>query len=242
MNSTYNIFSKPTYILYIINYTYYFLLFLSASFLLTGLYLALNVVPQDFQQGEVYRILYIHVPSAWLSTNIYNVMSVLSLFYLVKKHPLLHYISLSLSASGVLLTLITLISGSIWGKPMWGTWWVWDARLTSVLILLLIYIFYIILATLSIEENRKAFISSLFCILGCFIVPIIKFSVDWWNTLHQPASISQSGASIHESMIYPLLITFLGIVFYVILITSITLKYFIINKKIDFYRSSKDKK
>lgn len=216
-------------------------MFLSISFLFTGMYLALSVAPQDFQQGEIYRILYIHVPSAWMSTNIYNLMTVLSIFYLVKKHPLAYYTTLSLSFTGILFTLITLVTGSIWGKPMWGTWWVWDARLTSVLLLFLIYIFYIVLATLSIEEEKKAFISSLFCAIGFFIIPVIKYSVDWWNTLHQPASISQSGTSIHESMIYPLLIMLMGVVFYCVFTTIIFLKINIIDKKASFYNTMVNK-
>jgi heme exporter protein CcmC len=169
-----------------------------------ALYLSTWVAPSDFQQGENYRIIYVHVPAAWMSLILYIAISFTSFLFLITKHPILNLFSQTGAKLGAVATLVTLITGSFWGKPMWGTFWVWDARLTSVLILLFIY-----LGALRFNEI-SAEIGSIFICIGLINIPIIKFSVNWWNTLHQPASISQFGTSIHISMLIPILLMFLS--------------------------------
>lgn len=199
---------KPKNIIYLSNILLPFFIFATICFLISGFYLGLLVSPSDGQQGENYRIIYIHVPSAWLSIGIYTIIVLFSLFYLIYKHPIAYLMAKTFSKLGILLTLVTLITGSLWGKPMWGTFWVWDARLTSVLILFFLYLAYYFLASLN---NIKAmYFSSLFAIIGFINIPIIKYSVQWWHTLHQPSSISQLGTSIHFSMLIPLLFILIG--------------------------------
>ena len=154
--------------------------------------------PSDFQQLEHVRILYVHVPAAWMSILIYVLITMASFLYLITKHPLFHLITQTGCQIGALFTFLTLVSGCLWGKPMWGTFWAWDARNTSVLILLFIY--------LTAIRLQSAEIASIFVCLGFLNIPIIKFSVNWWTTLHQPSSITQFGTSIHVSMLIPILI------------------------------------
>ena len=163
--------------------------------------------PVDYQQGITVKIMYVHVPSAWLSLLTYAIMTIYSIIGLAFKIPLSFIINKAIAPIGAIFTLLCLISGSLWGKPMWGTWWVWDARLTSVAILFIIYII-IIFINLSFDNIRvREKIASVFIIIGSINLPIIKFSVDWWNTLHQPASISKlSKPNIDPSMITPLII------------------------------------
>lgn len=165
-----------------------------------AIYLSIWVAPSDFQQGENYRIIYIHVPAAWMSLLIYIAMAISSVLFLLTKHPLFQLFSRSGAKIGALFTLCTLLTGGFWGKPMWGTFWVWDARLTSVLIL-----FFIYLGALRFQQF-SADVASIFICIGLINIPIIKFSVNWWNTLHQPSSISQFGTSIHISMLIPILL------------------------------------
>jgi heme exporter protein C len=180
------------------------LLGLAYFILAIALYLSTWVAPSDFQQGENYRIIFVHVPAAWMSLFIYISISFTSFVFLVTKHPILNLFSQTGAKIGAVATIVTLITGSFWGKPMWGTFWVWDARLTSVLILLFIY-----LGALRFNEI-SAEIGSIFICIGLINIPIIKFSVNWWNTLHQPSSISQFGTSIHISMLLPILFMFLS--------------------------------
>lgn len=168
-----------------------------------GLYSSCWVAPSDFQQGENARIMSIHVPAAWTSLIIYGSMTLTSILFLLTKHPLFHLLTQTGCQCGALFTFLTLVTGCLWGKPMWGTFWVWDARLTSVLILFLIYLGVMRLNRISAE------IASLFVCLGFLNIPIIKFSVNWWNTLHQASSISQFGTSIHISMLIPICVLFL---------------------------------
>lgn len=165
-------------------------------------YLSTLVAPSDFQQGESYRIIFLHVPAAWMSLFFYILISITSLFYLLTNHPIFHFFTIIGTKIGILSTIITLITGSLWGKPMWGTFWVWDARLTSVLILLFIYIGALAFGKISPE------IGSIFICIGLINIPIIKFSVNWWNTLHQPSSISPFGSSIHLEMLFPIFLMF----------------------------------
>ncbi len=184
---------------------YVFLLFI--IILSIGLTEALILSPEDYQQSHSVRIMYVHVPAAWICLGIFSVMTFLSILGYVFKIKNFFLVAKSLAPSGFVFNIIALVTGSIWGKPTWGTWWAWDARITSMLILALFYILYLV-AWRIFENKEKVFkITTLISILGAINVPIIKYSVDWWNTLHQPASINVlSKSSIHVSMLYPLLI------------------------------------
>lgn len=184
------------------------LLLLSLAILLPwALYEALVISPPDYQQGEAVRIMYVHVPASWMALGSYTALALSSLFYLVWRHPLADIMAEAVAPIGAVFTVISLLTGSIWGRPMWGTWWVWDARLTSVLILLFIYMGYIFLRA-SIEDlNLKGRIAAYLALFGMINIPIIKFSVEWWNTLHQPASVLRMrGSSIAPEMMKPLLL------------------------------------
>ena len=172
-----------------------------------GLTEALILSPEDYKQSHSVRIMYVHVPAAWISLGIFSFITFLSLIGYIFKIRNFFLISKSLAPSGFVFNIIALVTGSIWGKPTWGTWWAWDARITSMLILALFYIIYLV-AWKIYDDNDKAFkATTIITILGIINVPIIKYSVDWWNTLHQPASINiLSKSSIHISMLYPLLI------------------------------------
>ena len=184
-----------------------YVLFLFIIFLSIGLTEALILSPEDYKQSHSVRIMYVHVPAAWMSLGIFSTITFLSVIGYIFKIKNFFLISKSLAPSGLVFNIIALVTGSIWGKPTWGTWWAWDARITSMLILVLFYIMYL-LAWRIYENNNKRFrITTVITILGIVNVPIIKYSVDWWNTLHQPASINiLSKSSIHVSMLYPLLI------------------------------------
>jgi heme exporter protein C len=180
---------------------------LSAFAFVAGLYLALFASPPDYQQGETVRIMYVHVPSAWMALFVYTSMAVASAAALIWKHPLADVIAKSCAPLGAGFTVVALATGALWGQPMWGTWWVWDARLTSVLILLFLYLGYIALVNAFDDPGRGAKAAAILALVGFVNVPIIKFSVDWWNTLHQPASVARFGApAIHTSMLIPLLV------------------------------------
>ena len=172
-----------------------------------GLTEALLLSPEDYKQSHSVRIMYVHVPAAWISLGIFSSITILSIIGYIFKLRNFFLISKSLAPSGFVFNIVALVTGSIWGKPTWGTWWAWDARITSMLILALFYLMYL-LAWRIYEKNDQVFkITSIITILGIINVPIIKYSVDWWNTLHQPASINIfSKSSIHESMLFPLLI------------------------------------
>jgi heme exporter protein C len=183
----------------------------TAILLGVGLYLALFVAPPDYQQGESVRIMYIHVPSAWMSTFVYAVMAAASAVALIWRHPVADIAAREAAPLGAGFTLLCLVTGSLWGKPMWGTWWVWDARLTSVLVLFFLYLGYIALINAFDEPTRGARAGAILALVGVVNLPIIKFSVDWWNTLHQPASVFRlGGPTIDPSMLWPLLIMALG--------------------------------
>ena len=172
-----------------------------------GLVEALILSPEDYKQSHSVRIMYVHVPAAWISIGIFSTITFLSLIGYIFKIRNFFLISKSLAPSGFLFIIIALVTGSIWGKPTWGTWWAWDARITSMLILALFYAMYLIVWRIYDKEEKVYKISTFITILGIINVPIIKYSVDWWNTLHQPASINiLSKSSIHSSMLYPLLI------------------------------------
>ena len=183
-----------------------YVLFLFIIILSIGLTEALILSPEDYKQSHSVRIMYVHVPAAWISLGIFSAITFLSIVGYIFKIRNFFLIAKSLAPSGLVFNIIALVTGSIWGKPTWGTWWAWDARITSMLILALFYIMYLV-AWRIFENNDKVFkVTSIITILGIINVPIIKYSVDWWSTLHQPASINiLSKSSIHISMLFPLL-------------------------------------
>ena len=184
-----------------------YVLFLFIVVLSIGLVEALVISPEDYKQSDAVRIMYVHVPAAWISLGIFSSITLLSISGFVFRNKNFFLISKSLAPSGFVFNIIALVTGSIWGKPTWGTWWAWDARITSMLILALFYAMYLIVWRIYDKEEKVYKISTFITILGIINVPIIKYSVDWWNTLHQPASINiLSKSSIHSSMLYPLLI------------------------------------
>jgi heme exporter protein C len=170
-----------------------------------GLYLGLFASPADYQQGETVRIMYIHVPAAWMSLFCYTALAVSAAVGLIWKHPVADVAARASAPIGACFTFLALLTGSLWGKPMWGTWWVWDARLTSVLVLFFLYLGYMALNSAFDDPQRGAKASAILAMVGFVNVPIIKFSVEWWNTLHQPASIVRmDGPTIHPDMLWPL--------------------------------------
>ena len=198
---------KPKNTLIIINKLQKFVLILFLFVLAIGLLEALILSPEDYKQSDSVRIMYVHVPSAWISLGIFSLISILSFGILIFKNKNFYLITKSLAPSGFVFNLIALVTGSIWGKPTWGTWWAWDARITSMLLLAVFYLMFI-LSWRIFDNNEKAIkVSSIVAIIGFINVPIVKFSVDWWSTLHQPASVNLlKDTTIHSSMLVPLFI------------------------------------
>ena len=178
-----------------------------ALLMVIGLYLGLVVAPADYEQGDSYRIIFVHVPSAWMSMFVYMVMAISSAVFLIWRLKLADIVAEAAAPIGAAFTAIALLSGSFWGKPMWGTWWVWDARLTSELLLLFLYLGYIALRGSLEPAQTAARASDILAVVGVINIPIIHYSVEWWNTLHQPATITKfDKPSMHISMLRPLLI------------------------------------
>ena len=206
--------------------------YLSMVTLAVGLIFALYLSPNDYQQGSTVRIMYVHVPSAWLALLTFAIMTIYSIIALAFKIPFGFIINSAVAPVGALFTLTCLVTGSLWGKPMWGTWWVWDARLTSVAILFIMYLIIIIINFSFENRGIREKIVAVFVIIGSINLPIIKFSVDWWNTLHQPASISKlSSPSIDPSMLRPLLIMTVAFMLIGLLIALIRIKSEILSRK-----------
>ena len=184
-----------------------YVLFLFVIVFSIGLLEALIFSPEDYKQSYVVRIMYVHVPAAWISLGIFSSLTFLSVSGYIFKNKNFFLIAKSLAPSGMVFNIIALVTGSIWGKPTWGTWWAWDARITSMLILALFYVMYLVVWRIYENKDYVFKVSTIITILGIINVPIIKYSVDWWNTLHQPASINiLSKSSIHSSMLFPLMI------------------------------------
>jgi heme exporter protein C len=180
---------------------------LAAILFALGLYGALFFSPADYQQGETVRIMYVHVPASWMALFIYGVMALASAVALIFRHPLADAAAKTAAPLGAVFCFLALATGSLWGKPMWGTWWVWDARLTSMFVLMLLYLGYIAIWRSIDEPSRAASVARIVALVGAINLPIIKFSVNWWNTLHQPASVFKvGGPSIDRSMLWPLLV------------------------------------
>ena len=199
-------FANPTIFLALTRRTLPWLATLTAALLVVGLVMAFRA-PPDYQQGETVKIMYIHVPAAWLSTFIYGVMAVASLGTLVWRHPLADAAQKAAAPLGAGFTFICLVTGSLWGRPMWGTYWVWDARLTSVLVLFILYLGLIALWRSIDDPGRAARAAAILTLVGTVNLPIIKFSVEWWNTLHQPASVFRmDGPTIAPELLWPLLV------------------------------------
>ncbi len=175
--------------------------------LAVGLVWGLFIAPQDYQQGHSVRIMYVHVPAAWMAMFVYTLMAIASAVAFVWRHSLADVAARAAAPIGAGFTFLALVTGSLWGKPMWGAWWVWDARLTSVLVLFFIYIGYLMIWEQVSDPNRAARLARVTALVGFINIPIIKFSVDWWNSLHQPASVIRAdGPTIHPDMLWPLLI------------------------------------
>ena len=195
------------------------LIILMILIIFLGLIYALFISPEDYIQGDSVRIMYVHVPSSFIALGCFAIMgtaSILSLIFKIKFMPL---IAKSLAPIGIVFTLISIVTGSLWGKPTWGIWWVWDARLTSMLILFCFYLAYIFVWKFMRNFEQANKISSIIAVIGLINLPIIKYSVDWWNTLHQPSSITLTSApTIHHTMLVPLLIMFIGMIVYSLII------------------------
>ncbi len=199
-------FANPTVFMAISGRLLPWLAGLTVVLAMVGLYLAFQA-PPDYQQGETVRIMFIHVPAAWLAMMGYSIIAASSIGSLVWRHPLADVSAKAAAPIGAAFTLLALITGSLWGKPMWGTYWVWDARLTSVLVLFFLYLGLIALWQAIEEPSKAGRASAILALVGFVNVPIIKFSVDWWNTLHQPASVGRlDGPAVHSSILIPLLV------------------------------------
>src|ERR1700719_2992512 len=197
----------------------------TALLLAAGLYLALFVAPPDYQQGEAVRIMFVHVPAAWMASFVYAFLALASAVALIWRHPLADIAAQAAAPLGAGFTLLCLVTGSLWGEPMWGTWWVWDARLTSVLVLFFLYVGYIALVNGFDDPTRGARAGAVLALVGVVNLPIIKFSVDWWNTLHQPASVFRlGGPTIDKSMLVPLLIMALGFTLFFITLLMVRMR------------------
>jgi heme exporter protein C len=215
MQNIFNFLANPSRFRVFSEKSYPYTLFMMIILICVGLWYSLFNSPPDYQQGETVRIMYVHVPAAWMAMMVYLSMTIMSLFALVWRHPLADILSKCSAPIGASFTVIALVTGSIWGKPTWGTWWVWDARLTSVFILFLIYMGHITLVRSFEDEYKGARAGAILTLIGAFNLPIIKFSVDWWNTLHQPASVIKlDGPTIHIDMMIPLILMALGFLFF----------------------------
>jgi heme exporter protein C len=183
------------------------------------------VAPPDYQQGESVRIMYVHVPAAWMALFVYTNIAIASAVALIWCHPLADLAAKASAPLGAGFTFLALATGSLWGKPMWGTWWVWDARLTSVLVLFFLYLGHMALMTAFEDPARGRKAAAVLALVGFVNVPIIKFSVDWWNTLHQPASVLRAdGPTIHPDMLWPLLAMAVGFQFYYVSLLLVRIK------------------
>lgn len=202
-------------------------------FLGAGLYYALFSSPVDYQQGHTVRIMYIHVPSAWMAMFCYVAMALASAVALIWKHQLADIAAKATAPIGAGFTLLALVTGALWGKPMWGTWWVWDARLTSVLVLFFLYLGYMALRDAFDDPSRGAKSAAILSLVGVVNVPIIKFSVDWWNTLHQPASVVRmDGPTIHPEMLLPLILMAVAFKFYYVWLVLIRIRQELMAQKV----------
>src|SRR6476646_9487937 len=229
--------ANPTRFLVLVDRIVPWLMVLTAILLGAGLYLAFFVAPPDYQQGETARIMFIHVPSAWLGMFGYMLIAASALGTLIWRHPLADVSAKTAAPIGATFTFIALVTGSLWGKPMWGTYWVWAARLTSVLVLFLLYLGLIALWQAIEEPGRAGRAATILAIVGFINVPIIKFSVEWWNTLHQPASIFRKGGpTIDPSLLTPLFVMAAGFTLLFVLLHLIAMRAEILRRRVQALR------
>ena len=208
-----------------INSIFFILLIIALTF-------ALVLSPPDYLQGDSVRIMYVHVPSAWIGLASFTAIALLSILSFIFKIKNLNLITKSIAPIGLLFTCIAIITGSLWGQPTWGTWWAWDARITSMLVLSIFYILFILAHKLIENEDKANKVSNIIAIIGLINIPVIRYSVDWWNTLHQPSSIKLDGtSSIHPSMLLPLMLMLLVLLLYCALILLMKYKTEIIRIK-----------
>jgi heme exporter protein C len=225
--------ANPTRFLSIVDRVVPWLAALTTLLLGYGLYLALFVAPPDYQQGETVKIMFVHVPAAWLAMFGYTLIALAALGTLIWRHPLADVAAKTAAPIGATLTFIALVTGSLWGKPMWGTYWVWDARLTSMLVLFLLYLGLIALWQSIDEPGRAGRAAAILALVGFINVPIIKFSVDWWNTLHQPASVFRiGGPTIDPPLLRPLLVMALGFTLLFVLLHLIAMRAEILRRRV----------
>ena len=225
--------ANPTRFMRIAERLFWPMAVLAGGLIAAGLYYGLLASPPDYQQGDTVRIMYVHVPAAWLATLGYVALGLCGLFYVVWRHPLADIALRAMAPAGAMFAFLTLITGAFWGKPMWGAWWVWDARLTSMLILFFFYLGVIALANGFDQAERGSRPAALLALVGLVNVPIVKFSVDWWNTLHQPASLLRSGGvSIDQAMLLPLLLMLAGMHLYFAVIVILRMKALLAERRI----------
>lgn len=227
-------FLNPNRFLQLARYVQPFCLLIALLCFGYGLYLALWQSPPDYQQGETVRIMYIHVPAAWVGIMLYTTMAIAAGLSLVSRLAMADVFCTAAAPVGAMLVAICLATGSIWGKPTWGAWWVWDARLTSVLILFLLYCGYIVLRSAFDDHERGSKAGAILLIVGAVNIPIVRFSVDWWHTLHQPASVLRpNGSAIAPEMLRPLLVMALGYCFYTAFLVLMRMRAVLITRRIE---------
>jgi len=231
MKNFYDLF-KPKLIFTLSNNLWSFIIVSVFILIISSLYLITIVITADFQQGETYKIIYVHVPAAWICLTLYTIIAILSLIYLIYKHNFIYFMARITAIIGIHFTFITLVTGSLWGKPIWGTYWVWDARLTSVLILFFLYLGYLIIYHTYDIKSKAMYNSSLLAIVGFINIPIIKYSVEWWNTLHQPSSLTQNYVALDLSILILLLNIFIIFIILSFHIFILEIRKFIIYRKI----------
>jgi heme exporter protein C len=226
-------FANPTRFLSLVDTVVPWLTTLVIILLGTGLYLSFFVAPPDYQQGETVRIMFIHVPAAWLAMFGYTLIAIAGLGTLIWRHPLADVAAKTAAPIGATFTFIALVTGSLWGKPMWGTYWVWDARLTSMLVLFLLYLGLIALWQAIEEPGRAGRAAAILALVGAINIPIIKFSVDWWNTLHQPASVFRAGGpTIDPALLTPLFVMAAGFTALFVLLHLIAMRAEILRRRV----------
>jgi len=210
------------------------LLFLMILIVLVGLVCALFISPPDYIQGDAVRIMYVHVPSSFIALGCFGFIGIASILNLLFKIKFVSLMAKSLAPVGCIFSLVSIVTGSLWGKPTWGIWWVWDARLTSMAILFLFYLAYIFTWQFVNNFEKANKITSVIGVIGLFNLPVIRYSVDWWNTLHQSSSITLTSApTIHYTMLVPLIIMFLGMVIYTLIIFLMRYKTELMKLKLD---------
>jgi heme exporter protein C len=226
-------FANPTRFLKMANAALPYVWAVTALLFAIGLYGALLSAPADYQQGETVRIMFVHVPAAWMALFVYTVMALASALAIVFRHPLADVAAKAAAPIGAVFCFLALATGSLWGKPMWGAWWVWDARLTSMFVLMLLYVGYIAIWQAIEEPGRAALIARIVALVGFVNIPIIKFSVDWWNSLHQPASVFRMGGpTIDRSMLWPLLVMGLAYTFLFLALHLVSIRSEITERKL----------